>query len=57
MVIETNNNNNNVAQMSMSDLLALVNSNVGSESVAGGYGSEAVESEAPRYVIKKFYEA
>ncbi|MFB1280202.1 DNA-binding protein [Helicobacter pylori] len=44
-VIEANNNNN-VAQMNMSDLLALANSSVGSESVIGGYGSEAVESEA-----------
>ncbi len=46
-VIETNNNNN-VAQMNMSDLLALANSSVGdeSESVSGGYGSEAVEIEA-----------
>ncbi|WRA10441.1 DNA-binding protein [Helicobacter pylori] len=35
-VIEANNNNN-VAQMSMSDLLALANSSVGCESVGGGY--------------------
>ncbi len=47
-VIETNNNNN-IAQMNMSDLLALANSSVCSESVGGGgdasgsvgYGSEA----------------
>ncbi len=44
-VIETNNNNN-VAQMNMSDLLALANSSVGVDSVSGGYDSEAVESEA-----------
>ncbi len=44
-VIETNNNNN-VAQMSMSDLLALANSSVGSDRASGGYGSEAVENEA-----------
>ncbi|RVZ10698.1 DNA-binding protein [Helicobacter pylori] len=41
-VIETNNNNN-VAQMNMSDLLALVNSSVGDESISvgcvGGVGS------------------
>lgn len=44
-VIESNNNDN-VAQMNMSDLLALANSSVGVDSVSGGYGSEAVESEA-----------
>ncbi|ANT43028.1 DNA-binding protein [Helicobacter pylori] len=44
-VIETSNNNN-VAQMSMSDLLALANSSVGSDRASGGYGSEAVENEA-----------
>ncbi|MFP6251465.1 DNA-binding protein [Helicobacter pylori] len=50
-VIESNNNNN-VAQMNMSDLLALANSSVGGDSVSGvgdasgGYGSEAVESGA-----------
>ncbi len=47
-VVETNNNNN-IAQMNMSDLLALANSSVGGDSVSGvgdasgGYGSEAVE--------------
>ncbi|MCQ2692570.1 DNA-binding protein [Helicobacter pylori] len=40
-VIETNNNNN-VAQMNMSDLLALANSSVDSNRASGGYGSEAV---------------
>ncbi|WQX84956.1 DNA-binding protein [Helicobacter pylori] len=44
-VIETSNNNN-VAQMKMSDLLALANSSVGSDRASGGYGSEAVENEA-----------
>ncbi len=52
-VIETNNNNN-IAQMNMSDLLALANSSVNDvsdsasvvDSGSGGYGSEAVESEA-----------
>ncbi|WP_208371379.1 DNA-binding protein [Helicobacter pylori] len=44
-VIETNNNNN-IAQMNMSDLLALANSSVGGDSGSGGYGSEAVDSEA-----------
>ncbi|ANT43138.1 DNA-binding protein [Helicobacter pylori] len=44
-VIETSNNNN-VAQMNMSDLLALANSSVGSDRASGGYGSEAVENEA-----------
>ncbi|MFP6224263.1 DNA-binding protein [Helicobacter pylori] len=50
-VIESNNNND-VAQMNMSDLLALANSSVGGDSVSGvgdasgGYGSEAVESGA-----------
>ncbi len=43
-VIETNSNND-VAKMNMSDLLALANSSVGVDSVSGGYGSEAVESE------------
>ncbi len=46
-VIETNNNNN-VAQMNMSDLLALANGSAcdSSERVSGGNGIEAVESEA-----------
>ncbi|GAA9656543.1 hypothetical protein HpHCM49_10500 [Helicobacter pylori] len=44
-VIETNNKNN-IAQMNMSDLLALANSSVDSESASGGHDSEAVESEA-----------
>ncbi|MCQ2678166.1 DNA-binding protein [Helicobacter pylori] len=44
-IIESNNNDN-VVQMNMSDLLALANSSVGVDSVSGGYGSEAVESEA-----------
>ncbi len=42
-VIETDNNNN-VAQMSMSDLLALANSSVGNESV-GGVDNPSVVSE------------
>ncbi len=46
-VIETNNNNN-IAQMGMSDLLALANGSAcdSSERVSGGNGIEAVESEA-----------
>ncbi|MGL2725371.1 DNA-binding protein [Helicobacter pylori] len=44
-VIE-HSNNNNLAQMNMSDLLALANSSVGGDSGSGGYGSEAVDSEA-----------
>ncbi|GAA7142476.1 DNA-binding protein [Helicobacter pylori] len=45
-VIETNNNNN-VAQMSMSDLLALANSSVGNESMGGATIMRAAESEVP----------
>ncbi|GAA8344240.1 hypothetical protein HpNP145_08170 [Helicobacter pylori] len=43
-VIETNNNNN-IAQMNMSDLLALANSSVDDESVSvgGGYNASGVE--------------
>ncbi|GAA7786906.1 hypothetical protein HpBT0224_00710 [Helicobacter pylori] len=44
-VIEANNNNN-ITQMNMSDLLILANSSDEIVSGSGGYGSEAVESEA-----------
>ncbi|MCQ2700359.1 DNA-binding protein [Helicobacter pylori] len=44
-VVESNQNTN-LAQMKMSDLLALANSSVGSDRASGGYGSEAVENEA-----------
>ncbi|MFP6089015.1 helix-turn-helix domain-containing protein [Helicobacter pylori] len=50
-VIETNNNNN-VAQMNMSDLLALANSSV--ESGSGGYGASGVSVWAPCCSIKDF---
>ncbi|WRD20229.1 DNA-binding protein [Helicobacter pylori] len=43
-VIESNNNNN-VAQMNMSDLLALANSSVGGESVSGGYNASGGEDD------------
>ncbi|WQY64785.1 DNA-binding protein [Helicobacter pylori] len=44
-VVESHQNTN-LAQMNMSDLLALANSSVGSDRASGGYGSEAVGSEA-----------
>ncbi|WP_131142915.1 DNA-binding protein [Helicobacter pylori] len=50
-VIETNNNNN-VAQMNMSDLLALANSSVGCESVGGGESEALATPRSPSHAAK-----